>query len=362
MRYKHYIAMYFSPVRLEFHIVLGVSFHLNCMSVFDIIDGIADIIRFVGTHVNSQTLKTDMNNLKNTAGKLCSRRQELSISIAFLNGDIDATKTYIGYNSHKLYLSDLPICPSVNGIPPSSKSIHHLFHTPESKCSKNADCWSDKGKYNDGYTKMRHGYCLNHNTWKTSVGCSGRCIKKLRSGESCSARRLNLPFWKHNGPQHAACQSGACLCETCAEMSNKKLRNYKKCSSHSDCKSGWCEGSKTSSCAGLCKPKRKALATAWCDFSKCSDASCVTGKVICKKCANTNGKVPNGYTCSGNSDCESGWCDGNRTGGCSGKCKTKGRNEDNICRMLGCGFCSRHHRDPFCDYWNCCPKRGYEKP
>ena len=48
--------------------------------------------------------------------------------------------------------------------------------------------------------------------------------------------------------------------------------------------------------------------------------SCTHGDGVCGVCGP---KVPAGKKCSENSDCESGWCDGELTVGCNGTCKEK---------------------------------------
>jgi len=319
MTYKHYMATYFSPWRVDYQMVLGIAFDLNCGALMDIIDIIADIITFVGSHISGakSTLEKAMQDLKDTVNSICSKH-ELSVSVAFTDGTINTHETYIAFNSNKLRLSDLPTCPSVNGIQPGGK------------CSENADCWSATDKYNDGSFKSRRGYCLNHKTWKTAIACYGRCIKKIHDRHSCSKSDMNLPFWQEldaANAEHVACQSGRCLCGVCADKDSKKLANDFHCSTDSDCSSGWCEGRSTTNCAGVCKPKRGHLQSAWCDFLGCFDASCQSGKIICGKCAQPimwgAKKVFNNYKCSKNSDCYSGWCEGRATTGCAGWCKPK---------------------------------------
>jgi len=318
MHYQHYMAIYVEPFRLDFHIVLGVSFQLECKGLIDIINAIADIVEFVGTHVNSGPLKKEMESLKKTTNAICSGKHKLSVSLKFNDGAIDAHETYIAYNSNVLRLSSLPTCPSVNGIQPGGK------------CVKNSDCWSDKGSYNNGYAS-KHGYCKNHKTWFTTLGCFGTCVKKLRGGESCSKTAMNSPFWEHldaSNAEHAACLSGKCYCDTCAEESSKRLRNDKKCVHDSHCASGWCEGRITISCNGKCKSKRQNLATAYGDHLGYFGRSCVSNKEVCGKCAKSNKKVPNGYKCSFTEDCESGFCKPNAIGvtvSCNGRCQAKRR-------------------------------------
>jgi len=328
MDYQQHMGIYFAPFNLDYQIVLGVSFHLECKGLIDIVNAIADVISFVGSHINSNSLKREMDTLKRTINAICSGKHRLSVSIRFNGGFIDAHETYIAYNSNKLRLSSLPTCPSVNGTPLGGK------------CVKNSDCWSDEGKYNDGRIYSKYGYCKNHNTWKTTLGCFGRCIKKLRGGESCSKSRLNSPPWEHldvTSAEHAACQSGKCLCDTCAEVSNRRLRDNKKCSFDWDCGSWWCEGRITASCNGWCKPKRGSLASAYCDALGCIGRSCIYGKEVCGKCTKSNRRVPNNYKCTSSSDCESGWCQGRVTISCNGWCKPKGGSlASSYCDGLGC--------------------------
>jgi len=151
-------------------------------------------------------------------------------------------------------------------------------------------------------------------------------MKKLRGGESCSKSKLNSPFWEHldvSSAEHAACQSGKCVCGTCAEVSSKRLRDDKKCVFDGHCASGWCQGRVTINCEGSCKPKRRSLDSAYCDLLGCLGSSCVSNKEVCGKCTKSNKKVPDGYKCSVTEDCESGYCEGSVTIGCNGRCRAK---------------------------------------
>jgi len=249
MHYQHYMGIYFTPFRLDFQMVLGVSVHLQCKGLYDMINVIYKIINFVPSYVNTGSLKSDVKALESITKAICSGKHKLSVSISFNDGSIDAVETYIAYNSNKLRLSDLPTCPSVHGTPPGGK------------CIKNSDCRSDKGKYNDNGRAMKDGYCKNHGTFKTTLGCFGRCQKKLRGGHSCSKSDLNSPPWENldvNSAEHAACQSGRCVCDTCTEVSSNKLRNGKKCKTDNQCESNNCDGEFMGlACSGTCRDKPK---------------------------------------------------------------------------------------------------------
>ena len=76
------------------------------------------------------------------------------------------------------------------------------------------------------------------------------------------------------------------------------------------------------------------------DSNSCKSLQCTCGK--CGK------KLPNGYSCSTNDNCESGWCNGKVTIGCGGKCKRRhddyeacplnilGSGDNNICKSGRC--------------------------
>ena len=123
------------------------------------------------------------------------------------------------------------------------------------------------------------------------------------------------------------------------------------CRKNSDCASGWCEGG-TFWKSGRCDPKRgdgEACRKSW--NSQCDDNSCRAGYSTCGVC----GKAGNGNTCSSNSDCSTGWCSGQVTWSCRGKCSSppdvsdgqpcrKGWNghcDDNTCKskFSTCGIC-----------------------
>ena len=144
-----------------------------------------------------------------------------------------------------------------------------------------------------------------------------------------------------------SCISKKCICSHCGQ----KMSDGYKCSANSDCKSGWCDGTFTIGCGGTCRSKTP-------DGQACKGASdgnsCASGKCICNHCGQ---RMSDGYKCSANSDCKSGWCDGTFTIGCGGTCRSKtpdgqkcrGASDGNSC-VSGkciCSYCGRKLRDNF---------------
>jgi hypothetical protein len=69
------------------------------------------------------------------------------------------------------------------------------------------------------------GYCMNNTDWKSSIGCSGKCVEKLDEGGDCSKNAVNIhpldPTHLHESGDGNACKSGECYCGRCANKIDK---------------------------------------------------------------------------------------------------------------------------------------------
>jgi len=235
-------------------------------------------------------------------------------------------------------------------------------------CSENDDCISSAKDPEAVGCSGFDGYCMNNKDWKSSIGCSGKCVEKLDAGGDCSKSAVNIhsldPTHLHQSGDGNACKSGKCFCGRCAEL-NSGVPNNNSCSENSDCSSGWCEGI-GSLCTGTCKPKRQPGHK--CYFAY--DDSCTSGKCsshhTCKQCQDSNGKIPNSphthpwsydtHVCQKNSQCLSGWCERGNVG-CGGRCKRKRYDHENSYGGDGnscysgraqCGSCGKRSKNQSC--------------
>jgi len=257
---------------------------------------------------------------------ICGETNTMSARISFgwKGFALDRASTYLELKANaqtfKVSVADLPICPPGGSIGDS--------------CSANSDCYSvDTDNRFAGYTqgtgKTDHngkhgGYCLNHKTFKTSIGCTGKCIKLREVGESCDANELNVPLNLAHSAEDEACKSGKCLCGSCVE-NNLKLPNEKTCATNDNCSSDWCEkAAGNTACTGKCKPRRATGTACYNDDGN----SCSTGQCTCGFCGN---KLPNEKTCATNDNCDSNWCEkAAGTTACNGECKPK-KNDFSAC-------------------------------
>merc|ERR1719204_275487 len=78
---------------------------------------------------------------------------------------------------------------------------------------------------------------------------------------------------------------------------------------------------------------------------------CESGKVICKKCANTDTrKLSNGSICSADYECESRYCEGRFTWKCKGRCRAKRPGGKKAwCDRYGCDMSSCRYGKIICD-------------
>eukprot|EP00794_Sanderia_malayensis_P019570 gene19570-21501_t len=193
-----------------------------------------------------------------------------------------------------------------------------------SGCNKNSDCAS--------------GFCDGGTFWT-----SGTCRALVADGKLCL----------QNGDSNS-CVSKQCTCSYCG----RKMAAGYKCSTNDNCISGWCHGTFTAFCKGTCKSR---VADGGTCLSGGDSNSCVSLQCTCGKCGK---KLPNGYQCSSNDNCKSGWCDGQVTIGCGGKCKRLhedyeacplnllGSGDNNICRSKRCEKVSPTEA-------LCAPKQGF---
>lgn len=160
-------------------------------------------------------------------------------------------------------------------------------------CNKNADCPSN--------------WCEGGTFW-----ASGSCTPQRPDGQNAAG---NSPFWDYN-----ICSAGNGHCGICGN----RVPDGSTCSSNSDCKSDWCEGGV--SCNGRCKGRKADGTKISCDnIAKIGSGGCDYNQCQARagKCGACGNKVTDGSTCSENSDCSSGWCEGFPSAGCQGECKPK---------------------------------------
>ena len=177
-----------------------------------------------------------------------------------------------------------------------------------------------------------------------TFGCRGSCKSKIADNQNC--------LGNNDGN---SCVSGQCTCGKCG----KKLAVGLACSTNDNCASGWCHGSVTIGCKGYCRAK---VADGLRCLSGSDSNSCVSGQCTCGYCGR---KMKANYACSTNDNCESGWCDGQITIGCGGKCKRKhddyescplnivGSGDNNICKSGRCEKISQTEA-------LCAPKNGFK--
>jgi hypothetical protein len=76
------------------------------------------------------------------------------------------------------------------------------------------------------------GYCMNNPNWKSSIGCSGKCVEKLEAGGDCSKAAVNIhkadPTHLTSSGDGNACKSGKCICGICTSTSSSKLALEKR--------------------------------------------------------------------------------------------------------------------------------------
>jgi len=254
-----------------FIVQFGINIEIDC----GILNAIKTLIQGTEDTLNVQI----WNQLPGSSeiDSFCSspnRNLSAEMSIGFEGVNLLRKQSYIefgaGSSKKRIDFDIFPSCP-----PPVFTG---------GSCSENDDCRSGvtmkngvavpKNDPEGSSCSAYQGYCLNHPDWKSSIGCSGTCIEKLDVGEDCSKRRVNIHALD---PTHAlssgdgnACKSGKCIC-------------------------GKCAGSASS-------------------YAASKDGNYMTI---------ASAGVPNNHMCSENSDCQSGWCEGMATAGCSGRCKPK---------------------------------------
>jgi len=274
---------------------------------------------------------------------ICEKETSVSIQFRLLKGVLDTNQTFIAYKKTKLRLSDLPYCPETKGIKPSHLPLKQAHKSTASKCSKDKECHWTGDAYHTGSYHGQEGYCLFHPTFKTSLGCLGRCVKKIAPGGSCAMEHLNSPvadngitdnFVKTLLGINTACQSGSCVCGTCTDFKHNggKVPDGGKCRWATDCASDWCEGQSKDAllCGGTCRPKRENGQEAWHGATRHWEGSCKSGYHECGTCVvkSDQGQVPNGNKCRFAHHCISGWCEGEATtmAACQAVCRPKRAN------------------------------------
>lgn len=197
-------------------------------------------------------------------------------------------------------MDELPVCPAGGLI--------------GDRCSENSDCYDDDTELDHGYTMGQGkasrngspypgGYCKNHDTYKTSMLCLGRCIRLRELGESCAAGELNTWNVAHSA-EHEACRSGECRCGKCASPSGQG-GNGSPCSSNAGCgTTSYCEkGSLSAGCSGICKAKIADGQPCYkSDGIQCDDSTCAAGSHICGRCGGRRSQ-PSMASCSTDADC-----------------------------------------------------------
>lgn len=174
------------------------------------------------------------------------------------------------------------------------------------RCKKNSQCPSN--------------FCNGGSVWS-----SGNCAALVPNGGRCL----------QNGDSNS-CISKYCACGYCA-----RLRDGQRCATNNNCQSGWCRGTWTFGCRGVCRSKAY-------DGVSCSDSNyCRSGQCTCNKCGR---KQPDNSKCATNDNCQSGWCHGTYTFGCRGVCKGKirdgqpcynGDSKSCVSGQCTCGYCGR---------------------
>lgn len=158
-------------------------------------------------------------------------------------------------------------------------------------------------------------------------------MELLEDGESCSRSTLNImqtdvSIGADMGDDNA-CQSGNCQCGTCRSGATPKEG---RCKATSECETEgycWCPALTCISvgqCLGMCKDKKEAGGICVAD----EHGACLSNNCKCELCTDENGHLPEGSTCSENSDCAGDMhcdCDGGFCGfgtiNCNGTCRPK---------------------------------------
>ncbi len=114
------------------------------------------------------------------------------------------------------------------------------------------------------------------------------------------------------------CQSNLCLCNTCRTLSIWKVPNFGKCTDHTQCQSGYCEGGSPYHCGGQCQDRLlEGQDCARGGWRQCQSNVCLCG--LCR----TVGFVENNGKCHFDYECASGWCMGGSGQHCNGRCQQK---------------------------------------
>merc|ERR1712228_707993 len=236
------------------------------------------------------------------------------------------------------------------------KSRMNIFHLArlDFTNAEHAACQSGQctcGVCTDANKKIPNGgKCATKNDCQSGwcegdvvVGCKGICRAKRKNGQRA---------WHGNtGAWSESCESGKEQCGTCVSSHQGTLPNGAYCSGYAQCQSGWCEGDVVTSCRGKCQRKRNNGEAPWKGWQR----SCVSGKEQCGTCvASYTYSLPNGKSCSGYDQCQSGWCEGHVVTSCRGKCQRKRNNGESawhgwqrscVSGREQCGSCTSGHRD-----------------
>ncbi|CAB9520475.1 expressed unknown protein [Seminavis robusta] len=189
------------------------------------------------------------------------------------------------------------------------------------------------------YNKRRRRKYIYITGWKNGSLCgyddeceSGRCAG-LVPPYRCQAKAKLLEQCYGDSD----CESGKCVfvsnrnLKICAQKDGK-IPNGGPCMVDRDCSTGRCEGYLERTC------KRKVGVKSSCnENSDCQSDVCLQSVM---KCAQEDGKMPNGGPCRDGSQCSSGRCEGfSYPGTCEGRLK-KGRrcNEDSDCLSNDCNW------------------------
>jgi len=289
------------PLSGPAHFILqfDVAIEIKC----DFINYLRDWSGFMWEHLpGTAVIDTFCNMTERNIG--------VTVSIGFRGFAIDAVNSYLEFNAgdhrRRIDFDVFPTCP-----PPVLTG---------GSCAWNSDCMSSDLDPEATTCSAYDGYCLNDPVWKTSLGCSGRCIDKLPDGADCSGEALNKVLSLTErvlGGDDDACQSGRCSPDLiCAPT----LPLGERCLEDEDCTSGRCASDFT------CKPKAAegegCAEDEDCMSGGCSwaltcgttcrfDSDCSTGR--CSRWLICEPKLPIGESCGADDDCVSDRCASNYT-------------------------------------------------
>lgn len=213
-------------------------------------------------------------------------------------------------------MADMASCSAVCG--PKRKngekawqSVVQLAPSCESGMQLCGTCVQDYGHVPNEYPCRSSKQCQSN--W-----CEGSYSEAGVCGATCKPKRKDGEY-SYDG-YDSSCISGKEQCSTCIS-GDRQIPVGHFCSSHSDCETGWCEGTILEGvrCTATCIVQRKDGEKSF----KGRSSSCISGKTTCETCTSEKRQIPLGHKCTEHQDCQNGNCRGAVLVSCRSTCKIK---------------------------------------